>query len=423
MTAHDDLWAKLVHSGALEGATMQTTGQAAGRPQPQTTLEPAGGPFIRYAQPGRRTQYTSSGNAFGATITQPLVAVPGYVRGYRIMVNAGSGVNGNTTIAAAADAPFNCVSLIQLKDSFGTPLIIAPGFEGFYLVPLFSGGYGMGISSDVTLLPSFSAISTGSTGTGNFTFKSYLPLEFAKGYGVISGANASLLPTLQFSLAPNTATYTTAPGTVPVLNVTVDAEFYWLPEGVSTEPPGLGSTRQWVLQQLNPSVATASTSRNQLPRLGGYLDTLLFIARNASAARLDVLPGFSSNSITAGNTSRFQVYVDGVPLYDSLTLDLLDDMQNVWQWTPTSTTAATANITGGNSRPLGVWAISRKTSISQIQHGLFDTAETFLSTNPGTLIELGGAPWGTFSGGPATVSCLVGQVVPTGALIQGLPEV
>ncbi len=335
-----------------------------------------------------------------------------------------SGVNGNTTIAAAADAPFNVVALTQLKDAFGTPLIVAPGYESLFLVPMFSGGYGLGASTDVTLLPSFSGVSTGSLGTGNFVFASYLPLEFTKGIGTLSWANASLLPTLQFNLNGSATVYTTAPGTVPTMSTNVDLEFYWLPEGVAVEPPGLGSTRQWVLQQANPTIASASTARVQLPRLGGYLDTLIFIMRNAAGARADGWPGDTAvNTLAAGNTNRLQLYVDGVPLIDKTTIQLFDDQQIWTNQLPQSLTAGTAGITGGNSRPVGLLAMTRKTSMSQISQGLFDTGEAFLSTNPGTLLELNGAPWGTFSGGPNTLNVLVGQVVPTGALIQGLPEV
>ena len=39
--------------------------------------------------------------------------------------------------------------------------------------------------------PSFSAISTGGSGTGNFSLALALPLEFAKGIGTAPGANAS----------------------------------------------------------------------------------------------------------------------------------------------------------------------------------------------------------------------------------------
>ena len=58
--------------------------QEAGRPQPQTTVEAAGGPFIRHSQPGRAPLYTRSGDSLGAIVTQPLVARPGYFRNIRI---------------------------------------------------------------------------------------------------------------------------------------------------------------------------------------------------------------------------------------------------------------------------------------------------------------------------------------------------
>ena len=74
------------------------------------------------------------------------------------------------------------------------------------------------------------------------------------------------------------------------------------------------------------------------------------------------------------------------------------------------------------TRPTGVFAISRKTSLNQQSLGLLDSGEVFLSTNPGTLLEVNQSPWASITNAPATVSALVGQVVPTGALIQGLPE-
>jgi len=77
---------------------------------------------------------------------------------------------------------------------------------------------------------------------------------------------------------------------------------------------------------------------------------------------------------------------------------------------------------GGVTRPTGVTAFSRKTSLNQQSLGLLDTGETYLSTNPGTLLEANFAPAGSGSNSPATMSVLVGQIVPTGAVIQGLPE-
>jgi len=400
--------------------TSTAPAQTAGRPQPQTTLEPDGGPFIRHSQPGRAPQYVVSGTSLstGVTsfITQPLVARPGYFRGFRILMVASGGTGGGATYQA--DKPTSVVSLLQLKDAFGTPIFVADGYTSLYLVPLFSGGFGMFASTDISLLPSFVTMSANGTGQ----FASYLPLELAKGYGVISGANASLLPTLQFNINPN-ALFTAFPATTQsALQTTVDSDFYWLPEGSNVEPPGLGTTRQWVLQQANPPIPSGGTMRVQLPRLGGYLDTLIFIARDSTNARHDIWPGYVLDTYTTAN-ARLQIYVDGVPLIDSTITELLEDMQIQFGWLPTSPTGGTVGtVAGGNSRPLGVLAISRKTSLAQTSLGLLETGETFLSTNPGTLIEIVGAPWGTVTNTPAILNVCVGQVVPVGNIVQGLPE-
>ena len=387
---------------------MSTSGQEAGRPQPTTTVEAAGGPFIRHSQPGRAPQYVVSGSAFGSIITQPLVARPGYFRNLRVTHTL---VTGGTLTGATlqADAPYNLNNLIQLKDAFGTPLITADGYTVSNLLSLYSGGFGINNGTNVpSNLPSWSTVST-TTGAGQFSYA--LPLEFAKGYGVLSAANASLLPTLQFNLGSFAGVFGSATGTQPTITTTVDSDFYWLPEGVSVEPPGLGTTRQWIQQQLNPTVPSAASARLQLPRLGGYLDTLIFTIRDSTGARVDAWP------------SRLQLYVDGVPLIDSTAAttvggttgyggEIFDDM-------------AISFGTGtqlSSTRPTGVLAISRKTSLAQNSLGLLDSGEAYLSTNPGTLVELNGAPWGTITNAPGTITAVIGQVVPTGAVIQGLPE-
>lgn len=417
--------ARLARGTVMQMATNTQSGasaQSAGRPQPQTTIEAPGGPFIRHSEAGRGPQYSVAATAFAGLVTQPLVARPGYFRGFRVLFQATGGVNGTNTVALVTngDGVFGSLALVQMKDAFGTPLVVAPGYEALYLVNLFGGGFGLDISSDVTLLPSYTAPSVGASGTGNFQFASYLPLEFAKAYGVLSAANAALLPQLQWNFAAASSVFSTAPGTLPTFTTTVDSEFYWLPEGVAVEPPGLGSTRQWQLQQCNPSVASATSARVQLPRMGGYLDTIILEARIAGI-RTDIWPGFSGGSLITP-TARLQVYVDGIPYIDSTISEILDDMQMVFGWTPVSVIGGTADISGGNSRPTGVIAFSRKTALNQRSNGLEETGEVFLSTNPGTLIEINGSPWGIFSSGPALLNVLVGQVVPTGALIQGLPE-
>jgi len=389
----------------------KSSGYEAGRPQPTTTVEAPGGPFIRHSQPGRMPQYTVSTQPYGGIVTQPLVARPGYYKQFRIKISAKGGVNGSKTVAVKADAPESSIAQIVFKDAFGTPLFVGPGWEILRLVPMLSGGFGTLKNADTHNLPSYSAPSTGGSGTGNFIFSSALPLEFVKGYGVIAGANASLPPSLTMNLNSATAVYSTAPGTAPKLSVQVDGDFYWLPEGAggtgyTLEPPGLGTTRQWLVQQANPQVSSTGTARIQFPRLGGYVTTIAIVARNKNGTRVDVWPGYATGSLSTG-TKRIRIYVDGVPIYDTTTAEFLDDFAISY---PTVT------------RPTGVFAISRRTALGQTVLGLMDTGEQFLSTNPGTLIEIEGSPWGKFSTGPATLNVVLGQVVPSGSLIQGLPE-
>ena len=135
-------------------------------------------------------QYTVSTVIFGAIVTQPLVARPGYYSRFRMYIAGKGGVNGTHTVAIKADAPYNLFAQLVFKDAFGTPIFVGPGYTILYLVPFLSGGFGTVKNARITQLPSFSAVSVGTAGTGNFKFATCLPLEFTKALGVIAGANA-----------------------------------------------------------------------------------------------------------------------------------------------------------------------------------------------------------------------------------------
>jgi hypothetical protein len=449
-------------------ASSATQGTVAGRPQPQTTAEPAGGPFVRHAPDGRRSMYVASsasgGTANAQFVANPMVSSPGWNKGYRVLVNTSAGVpTSGTQSNFSADAPFNFLQLVQMKDAFGTQLLTGPGYDIAYLVPYYSGQFGTDLMRNPAASPQFYPSYNGTTVVigGNFQFPTYFPFEFAKGYGVISGANAALLPVLQMNLntIANVIAASAGYGTSPTSTITVDSDFYWLPN-VPADPPGIGTTCQWIYQQCNPTIASGTSQIVQLPRLGGYLTGLILDLRNGFGARFTEgaatgNPGFTvatganqALDTGVGWPARPKIIVDGVPLIDTLIGTLLEDMainsgigaySN--QVTSTATVATTGNsnplsLGGGtigqygeqntgavaNPRPLGTLWISRKTSLAQRDFGLLDTGEIFLSTNPGTQIEVAGYPWGTVTSGPAQLNAVVGQIVPSGALVRGLPE-
>jgi hypothetical protein len=379
----------------------------AGRPQPQTTSEPAGGPFIRHAPSGRRPIYNQPAT-FGLFFGPPMVSSPGWNKGFRLKFSVGSGGSGGSTLNA--DGPQNEVQLLQLKDAWGTNLLAGPGWEMLYFVQLISGQFGLTLTRDPRTLPSWAGI-VAASGVQNWS--TYLPFEFTKGYGCISGANAALLPVLQMTLATlATSSYSggTPPTSAPAPQVQLDADFYWLPN-VPVDPPGIGTTCQYIFQPCNPVITSQGSLRVQLPRLGGYLTVLGLEMRDSTNARVDAWP------------SRPGIYIDGVELIDSDINTIYDDMAiqtGIGATTaPVQTGAGTANF----ARPTGTIFLNRKVSLAQTDFGLLDTGEVFLSTNPGTQVEIAGIPWGTISNSPGTLNAVIGQVVPSGPLVQGLPQI
>ena len=157
--------------------------------------------------------------------------------------------------------------------------------------------------------------------------------------------------------------------------------------------------------------------------MGGYLTVLILELRGSTGLR-----SVENGTTDTGWPVRPKLLVDGVPLVDTLFTtwqeDLAISMQIGAVGNPTIAAAGGTNAgTVQTARPSGTYAISRKTSLAQRDFGIFDTGEIFLSTNPGTQLEIAGFPWGTAVNSPNTLNATVGQIVPSGTLVQGLPEV
>jgi hypothetical protein len=128
------------------------------------------------------------------------------------------------------------------------------------------------------------------------------------------------------------------------------------------------------------------------------------VLRDSAGLRTADTAGVGWNSATG----RIRIYVDGVSRFDETFIQATDRM------------FATSD---GTPRDTGVLAYGFKNSLSQLNLGYLDTLEQALQTNPGTLIEVEMTPFGTIASSPGTLYAIITQLVPSGPIAQGLPEV
>ena len=378
---------------ALQNANVNT--QTVGRRAQTTAPGPDALPsFVRESRKCTLLAFTNPGAAFGGVVAKTIKPTPGYLKGLWLVATGTGGVNGTNTVTSAADAPYNLYTNIQLRDAFGTVVYNADGF-GAYAIQLYSGQVGAAGLQDPTKDAFWSAISTGATGTGNFTFALYIPLEFDPdtAYCSLPSMNTAAQMALTIQLASSSAFYgTTAPGTLPSIEIDCYEEYWAVPlSDPSLAPPDDGSSHQWSLSQAQNTIASASNGRVQLPDVGTYLSTIILVARNASNVRIDTLW-----------SSDLELWVDSVPVRIEHSNLLFSRMFRQF----------------GMTRPTGVAVYSFRDSVGVMEN--VDDMELLLVTTPGTLVELVSGLWGTFSGGPATIQTYTGKLYPVGNVPERL---
>ena len=370
-------------------STLQTAQPALGTVsrQPQTTAQPAGAgaPFTRMSRMMQILGPVSAGLAFGSLFTPQIKPVGGYVRYYPLYITASGGVGTSTAAVASADAPWNTIQNLFLRDPFGQPIIQADGYS-LYLIDLYGGQSGMlGYGNQTTLLPSYSAISLG----GNFVYRTHIPFELdSSGYCSLPAMNAASQPSIWVQLNPATVVYTTSPGTLPTLTLQLDEEFWAAPiDNPQFAPPDVGSSAQWSVTKAPTGIASAQFQRVVLPRVGALCNTLILILRDSTGARIDGFP-----------TTDLSLWVDGVPqLYETF-LERQDKMWSAF----------------GVTRPAGVIVYTFRNSVQSAVSSA-DTYDLILPTSPATLLELVGT-WGTISNAPAQLYQLTGELYPFGGI-------
>jgi hypothetical protein len=373
------------------GVTLQTANPGMGTVsrQPQTTTAPQGTgavPFPRLSRQGQILGPAIAGQAFGSLWTPILKPVGGYLRSLRFKVVANSGNYSAAT--AAADAPYNTIQNLFLRDPFGQPIVQASGYS-LFLINLYGAQVGtLGFGNLSSALPSWSALNTGS---GAFTFALQIPLELdSSGYCSLPDMNASSQPQIQVQLNPATVVYATKTGTVdPTLTLQLDEPFWMAPvDNPAAAPADVGSSAQWSESRAAAGVGSAQFQRVQLPRVGTYIHTLILILRDSTGARIDSWP-----------QSDLALWFDGVPVLME-TFDTRADLMFA-QF--------------GVTRPTGVIVYTFRNSVQSLVSNA-DTYDLLAPTTPATLLEVSGT-FGTISNAPATITAVVGELFP----LNGIP--
>jgi hypothetical protein len=380
-------------------STLQTAQPSLGTVsrQPQTTAQQAGAgaPFTRLSRQMQILGPSSAGLTFGTLFTPQIKPVGGYVRYYPLYVTATGGAG--TTAVASADAPWNTIQNLFLRDPFGQPIIQADGYS-LYLIDLYSGQSGtFGFGNQTVNLPSYQAVQS----SGNFQFRIHLPFELdSSGYCSLPAMNAASQPSIWVQTNASATVYSTAPATVPTLTLQLDEEFWAAPvDNPQFAPPDVGSSAQWSITKAPTGIASGQFQRIVLPRVGALTNTLITILRDSTGARVDGYP-----------TTDLSLWVDGVPhLYETFN-ERADKMYAQF----------------GVTRPTGVLVYTFRNSV-QTFVSTADTYDLILPTSPATLLELVGT-WGSGNGTaqygyqvpitnvPAQLYQLTGELYPLGGI-------
>ncbi len=359
----------------------------------QTTSPPEQGVPSFVSQSGKASQIAMSttGLAFGGLVTRSIKPAPGYQSGLWIVVKATGGVNGTHTVTAAADAPWSVIQTIQIRDPFGTVVYQSDGW-GLYLVNLYSAQVGAAGLQNPTSDPDYSAISTGTAGTGNFSFALFLPFEFDSdtAYCSIPAMNSAAEMNLQITLAGAGAVYGTQPGTLPVIEVDIFQSYWIVPlDNPELAPPDDGSSHQWSQANGATGISSGGNQRVELPDVGTYISTLILQFRDANNVRTDEV--FAND---------LELWIDGVPRRIEAPNRLFGRMFRQF----------------GVTRPAGAAVYTFRDSVGKLIND--DNMEQLLPTTPGTLLEAFAGGWGTASAStaPWTITTYTGKLYPLGTV-------
>lgn len=262
-------------------------GSAAGKPMPTI-------PFARASR--KKTKQAFNLGPFtlsGAQQTLTPIQIPpgGFLEFVDILFTCTTASNA-ATVVFAADAPWNALAYIDLRNSAGDSVIVP--FNGYQLYLINRWGV-LGVDTpngDPRRSPAFFATAGVGAGLGgSFGWLLRVPLEIdpRDAFCAVPNLAANKAYQLQLGINANAPIYTTPPTTPGVVTIQGLMGYWSQPNaqnagGVAqeTKPVGNGSVSLWRLQ---PAVVTPGDRLTQLLNVGNVIRTVIFTLRTAAGAR------------------------------------------------------------------------------------------------------------------------------------------
>lgn len=302
----------------------------------------------------------------------------GFLRGLNLAVTGTNGVLGAGVLAA--DMPWCLIQSIELESVQGKPLLYPiSGYEQ-YLVSKFCRPWDGDPSTD----PKFS-------NSINPFFRMRFFNELRATLGVLPNTDSRAKFRMRITLAPKTAYYTTAPTTLPTIQIVLLKTDYAQPDpkdilgrATAQTPPGVAWQRFISVQQIN---SVTGVKWYQLDRVGNFIRNIILEVRNTAGARVDL----------TGTPIQWQ-------LDNAFLVNETRTKRDYEMWRFYSDLWSANGKTNPETRPTGIYVYPRWHKPGD-RDGM-----TWLATSTASLLQfsLSGAPAG------GTVTALVEDLAPTG---------
>jgi hypothetical protein len=279
----------------------QGGGKAVNVPQGSSGPESAGLiiPFGRAAKlrtdAGRQLTGTLSANTQQLSLT-PLPTT-GYLATFYLVITATAAGNA-ANVAFNADGPWNFIRNLLFRDATGIPIHnLLTGYQEY--IQSKWGGYRLGRpeGSALAFTSTLGAVGAG----GSFQFVLPIYQEFGRDtLGPLANMDASAGYQLDLTIGTIADIYSVAPTNAPTFTINLYLESYTNPPDeidgnpCRTEPPALGTTQFWSVQ--NYSWSGTGEQTVQIVRVGNLIRNIMLVWRTAGGARsAGVQPAALSN--------------------------------------------------------------------------------------------------------------------------------